>query len=62
MAFTFRIPDDLDERVTSEAEANRRSKNQQLLRILEERYGLTDDSTDIQPRVTSHESREPVAA
>lgn len=38
---TLRLPEELDEKVKEEARAERRSKNQQLIRILEERYGVS---------------------
>lgn len=37
---TLRLPGKVDERLKAEARAARRSKNQQIVHILEERYNL----------------------
>lgn len=36
--FTLRLPKRLNEKVKAEAKAERRSKNDQIIRVLEERY------------------------
>lgn len=40
---TLRLPPEVDEKVKAEARAERRSKNQQIVFILEERYGLASE-------------------
>lgn len=40
---TLRLPSKVDEKLKAEARAARRSKNQQIIFILEERYGLASD-------------------
>lgn len=40
---TLRLPPEVDEKVKAEARAERRSKNQQIVFILEERYGLVSE-------------------
>jgi hypothetical protein len=42
--FTLRLPDELDELVTADGQAGGRSKHRQVLRVLEERYGLYEPS------------------
>ena len=40
---TLRLPQEVDEKVKAEARATRRSKNQQIVFILEERYGIASN-------------------
>lgn len=50
MAFTTRLPKQVDSKLKAEAKANRRPKLQQLITILEERYGL-------KPHLSKRESK-----
>ena len=43
--FTLRLPEELDELVTADGQAGGRSKHRQVLRVLEERYGLAEVTT-----------------
>lgn len=40
---TLRLPAEIDEKLKAEARTARRSKNQQIVFILEKRYGLVSD-------------------
>ncbi len=55
--FTLRLPKSLNKKVVGEAKEQRRSKNEQIIRALEERYGLTSA-----PQTTQQKAAEPAAA
>jgi hypothetical protein len=61
---TLRLPSELDERLKTEARCERRSKNQQIVRILEERYGLTQEPDHVSRTadLSEEENQAPIAA